>query len=95
MVPAEAHEVPAEVPLPDPIKQCGRLYWWLSEIINYERALEGKLPIKMDPVEDRRLTARQLRERWGGISNMTLYRRRFSASHQAETSAAAGRDHSV
>jgi hypothetical protein len=74
--------VPAEVHLPDPVKQCGRLYWWLSEIINYERALEGKPPIEMDPAEDRRLTARKLRERWGGISNMTLYRRRFGVSRQ-------------
>jgi hypothetical protein len=68
---------------PSPVMMHGRRFWRLSDIINYERALAGLPPIKVDPADDRWLTAPQLRARFGGVSDMWLWRRLASRSTEA------------
>jgi hypothetical protein len=66
---------PPEPAFPEPIKTRGRRRWRLSEIVNYERALAGLPPLEIDPFDERWLTAAQVRGRFGGVSDMWLYRR--------------------
>jgi hypothetical protein len=92
-------EVFTKVPLPDPIKQCGRLYWWFSQVINYERALEGKPPIEIDPVEDRRLyctaTARALGRHFQYDPLSTPFRCLASSWHWCRRMIGHGTQHSA
>jgi hypothetical protein len=50
--------------------------WRLSEVLDYERALAGLPPHgPLDPVEERWLSAAQMRERFGRVSDMWIWRR--------------------
>jgi hypothetical protein len=50
--------------------------WKLSDVIDYERKLAGLPPLEtFDPADERWLTAAQMRERYGGVSDMWLWRR--------------------
>jgi hypothetical protein len=52
----------------------------LSELREYEAALAGKPPPPpLSPEQERWLTARQVRERYGNVSEMWLWRRRREA----------------
>jgi len=65
-----------EPPLASPTYFRRRRYWRLSDVINYERALAGLPPHgPLDPAEERWLTAAQMRERFGRVSDMWLWRR--------------------
>jgi hypothetical protein len=61
-----------------------RRYWRESAVLNYERALEGLSPLQVEPAKDRLLTAAQVRERFGGVSDMWLWRRTAGAERQPE-----------
>jgi hypothetical protein len=50
--------------------------WKLSDVIDYERKLAGLPRLEtFDPADERWLTAAQMRERYGGVSDMWLWRR--------------------
>jgi hypothetical protein len=67
---------------PHPRYREKRRYWALSDVLNYERAEAGLPPIKVDPADERWLTAAQMRERYG-VSDMWLWRR-TSTTKQSE-----------
>jgi hypothetical protein len=73
--------------LPKPTYFNGRRRWKLSEIINYERACAGLEPVEMDRREDCWLTSAHLRTRFGGVSDMWLWRHTTGARRQAEAGA--------
>jgi AT hook motif len=50
--------------------------WRLSEVLDYERALAGLPPHgPLEATEERWLSAAQMRERFGRVSDMWLWRR--------------------
>lgn len=50
--------------------------WKVSDIINYERACGGLPPLDPpDPADERWLSAKQVRVRFGGVSDMWIWRR--------------------
>jgi hypothetical protein len=63
----------------------GRRRWKQSEIINYDRALQGLDPIERDPADERWLTAAQIRQRYS-CSDMWIWRRTTGAERAAEAS---------
>jgi hypothetical protein len=58
-----------------------RRAWRESSVVNYERGLDGLTPIERDPAQERWLTAAQMRERFGHVSDMWLWRRIKEAEH--------------
>lgn len=70
---------------PSPVYFGKRRHWRLSDVLAYERALAGLPPLEdVDPVAERWLTASQIRQRFGGVSDMWLWRRTRAADHQRE-----------
>jgi hypothetical protein len=67
---------------PSPLYEGKRRYWRESSVINFERALEGLPPLEIEPSKDRLLTAAQVRTRFGGVSDMWLWRRTAGADRQ-------------
>lgn len=68
-----------EIPFPAPLRIRGRRMYRLSEIVAYERALAGLPSLNHDPADERWLSAAQVRERFGGVSDMWLWRRHREA----------------
>jgi hypothetical protein len=58
---------------PLPVNFSDRNHWPLSDLIAYEHELAGKPP--PDPLNETYLTAAQVRRRYGGVSQMWLWRR--------------------
>src|SRR4051794_37986572 len=59
-----------------PLYINGRRFWKQSGLVNYERALAGEPPLPPpDPADERYLCAAQVRQRYGGVSDMWLWRR--------------------
>jgi hypothetical protein len=74
--------------LPDPTYFRRERRWRLSDVVNYERALAGLPPINLDPLDERWLTSAQMRERFGGVSDMWLWRRSSAATRNDTNDAA-------
>jgi hypothetical protein len=73
----------ADDAFPRPLYFGTQRRWKLSAVIAYERKLAGLPPHEnFDPADERWLTAAQMRERYGGVSDMWLWRRTRSA-HKA------------
>lgn len=67
---------PPEPTFPQPGYFGKNRHWKLSDLLNYEAALKGEAaPPSLDPAEERYLTAAQVRKRYGGVSDMWLWRR--------------------
>jgi hypothetical protein len=73
-----------EPSFPTPVYFGKRRHWRMSDVLNYERALAGLSPLPTDPTEERWLTAAQLRARYGGVSDMWIWRRTAGADRQPE-----------
>ncbi len=65
----------SEPKFPSPQRIRGRRLYPLSKILDYERALAGQPALEHDPANERWLTSSQVRERFGGVSDMWLWRR--------------------
>jgi hypothetical protein len=64
-----------EPTFPSPIYHGKQRRWRLSDVVNYERDLSGLPPLSLGPLDERWLTAAQMRERYGHVSDMWLWRR--------------------
>ena len=61
---------------PQPGYLARRRYWRLSDLLAYEAELRGDpRPEPLPPEHEKYLSARQVRERYGGVSDMWLWRR--------------------
>ena len=69
-----------EPKFPSPKRIGKRRFYPFTEIIAYERALAGLPPVDRDPAEERWLTAAQVRQRFGNVSDMWLWRREREAA---------------
>ena len=75
-----------EPPLPDPIYVGKQRRWKLSKVLAYERELAGEPPLDhLEPVDERWLTAAQMRERFGNVSDMWLWRRGRGRSRRPQS----------
>lgn len=52
-----------------------RRLWPLSELVNWEREQAGLPALESDPADEQWRTAAQVRKRYGGVSDMWLWRR--------------------
>ena len=68
------------LPAPTYDGNCRR--WRVSAIINFEREQDGLPPLQFNPADERWLTSAQLRERFGGVSDMWLWRRTAGAARK-------------
>ena len=60
----------------EPIYWGKRRVWKLSDLLKYEAAVAGEtMPDQLPPEDERFLTAAQVRERYGGVSDMWIWRR--------------------
>ena len=63
-------------PFPKPSYHGTRRLWRLSELLAYERASAGQPPDPpLPPADEHFLTAAQVKARYGGVSDMWLWRR--------------------
>jgi hypothetical protein len=73
---------------PKPYYDGPRRRWRETDIINYDRALQGLEPIERDPADERWLNSAQVREHYGGVSDMWIWRRTTGAEREGATEAA-------
>lgn len=64
-----------EPAFPQPVYFGKNRHFKLSSLLAYEAALKGEPPPALDSIEDCYLTASQVRKRYGGVSDMWLWRR--------------------
>jgi hypothetical protein len=75
---------------PRPVYAKRERRWRLSDLVQYEAAQRGEEARELDPACERYLTAAQVRERYGGVSDMWLWRR-LNQDRTREQEAANGR----
>src|SRR4051812_43115702 len=66
---------------PRPVYFGKRRHWSSHDVLNFERQLAGLSPLQPDPVNERWLTAAQIRERYN-VSDMWLWRRTAGGERQ-------------
>jgi hypothetical protein len=63
------------LPLPDPTMIAGRRYWPKGQIRRWVAAIADKPEPNPQPDDETLVNARQLRDLFGGVSDMWIYRR--------------------
>lgn len=68
---------------PEPVNVGQRRLWRESDIVNYDRALQGLPPVERDEADERWLPSSYIRRRYN-CSDMWIYRRLVATrSHRA------------
>jgi hypothetical protein len=77
-----------DLPFPEPVVIAGRNFWPLGAVRDWRDAVVGRPPRPAQPDDEKLISARQVRELFGGVSDMWLYRRRRTKQPALESAAA-------
>jgi hypothetical protein len=64
-------------PFPAPIVIAGRNFWSLGEVRRWRAVIAGQPDPTPAPDDERLATARQIKDMFGGVSDMWIHRRRY------------------